>query len=201
MLWQALERVYTYLGFDAVGGEHFKKLALARIVEPTSKMEAIRVMEDLGITAPSLRTIIRTLHRIQADGVRDVVSQASFDYAAATGGLALVLYDVTTLYFEADDEDELRKVGMSKERKVDPQITAGLLVDRSGFPLEVQCFEGNKVETKTLIPVVRAFKERHGIDDLVIVTDAGMLSAANLLALEEAGGEVHGRIQDHESAV
>ena len=94
---------------------------------------------------------------------------------------------MTTLYFEADDEDELRKVGMSKERKVDPQITVGLLVHRSGFPLEVQCFEGNKAETKTLIPVVTAFKERHGIDDLVIVADAGMLSAANLLALEEAG--------------
>lgn len=187
VLWQALERVYTHLGFDAVGDEHFKKLVLARIVEPTSKTEAIRVMEDLGITPPSLRTITRTLQRIQAHGVRDVVSHACFDYAAATGGLALVLYDVTTLYFEADDEDALRKVGMSKERKVDPQITVGLLVDRRGFPLEVQCFEGNKAETKTLIPVVTAFKERHGVDDLVIVADAGMLSAANLLALEEAG--------------
>nr|WP_084499911.1 IS1634 family transposase [Brevibacterium album] len=187
MLWQAFERVYTYLGFDAVGDEHFKNLVLARIVEPTSKTEAIRVMEDLGITAPSLRTITRTLQRIEANGVRDLVSQACFDYAAATGGLALVLYDVTTLYFEADDEDGLRKAGMSKERKVDPQVTMGLLVDRSGSPLEIQCFEGNKAETKTLVPVVTAFMERHSIDDLVIVADVGMLSAANLLALEDAG--------------
>ena len=120
VLWQALERIYTHLGFDAVGDEHFKKLVLARIVEPTSKAEAIRVMEDLGVSAPSLRTLMRTLQRIQAADVRDVISRACFDYTAATGGLALCLYDVTTLYFEADDEDDLRKVGMSKERKVDP---------------------------------------------------------------------------------
>lgn len=187
LLWQGLERVYSHLGLDTAGDEHFKKLVLARIVEPTSKTEAIRVLNDLGVNPPSLRTITRTLQRIQERDVRANVSKACFEYAAATGGLALCLYDVTTLYFETDDEDELRKVGMSKERKVDPQITVGLLVDRAGLPLEIQCFEGNHAETKTLIPMVNAFKDRHAIDDLIIVADAGMLSAGNLLALEEAG--------------
>jgi hypothetical protein len=51
----------------------------------------------------------------------------------------------------------------------------------------VVCFEGNKAETRTLLPVLRAFQDRHGVRDLVVVADAGMLSAANLLALEEAG--------------
>ena len=83
--------------------------------------------------------------------------------------------------------DSLRKVGMSKERKVDPQITVGLLVARDGFPLDVHVFEGNKAETKTLIPVITAFQERHQISDMVVVADAGMLSAANLNALEDAG--------------
>jgi transposase len=91
------------------------------------------------------------------------------------------------LYFETDDEDELRKVGMSKERRVDPQIQVGLLVDPSGFPLEVHCFEGNTAETKTLIPVLEAFQQRHGVTDMVVVADAGMLSAGNLNALEDAG--------------
>jgi hypothetical protein len=62
-----------------------------------------------------------------------------------------------------------------------------LLVDTAGFPLEVCCFEGNKAETLTLIPVLKAFQERHGLADLVVVADAGMLSAANLNALEDAG--------------
>lgn len=99
----------------------------------------------------------------------------------------MVLYDVTTLHFENKDEDELRKVGMSKEHRIDPQVQVGLLVDPGGFPLEVHLFEGNKAETTTLIPVLTSFQERHGVTDMVVVADAGMLSAANLNALEDAG--------------
>jgi hypothetical protein len=110
-----------------------------------------------------------------------------FTHAVTHGNVSLCLYDVTTLYFEAENEDDLRKVGYSKERRVDPQILVGLLVDRTGFPLEIACFEGNKAEKLTLMPVVEGFKNRHHIQDFVIVADAGMLSAANLAALDEAG--------------
>nr|WP_257878519.1 IS1634 family transposase [Schaalia turicensis] len=94
---------------------------------------------------------------------------------------------MTTLYFEAEKEDDLRKAGYSKERRVDPQIVVGLLVDRHGFPLEVSCWEENKAETQTILPTVKAFQERHGAHDMVIVADAGMLSAMNLRELDEAG--------------
>ncbi len=77
-------------------------------------------------------------------------------------------------------------MGYSKERRVDPQIVVGLLVDRHGFPLEIGCFEGNKAETLTLIPIVKQFAERHNLADIVIVADAGMLSASNLKDLDEA---------------
>jgi transposase len=76
---------------------------------------------------------------------------------------------------------------MSKEHRVDPQVQVGLLVDPGGFPLEMHVFEGNKAETTTLIPVLSAFQARHGVTGLVVVADAGMLSAANLNALEDAG--------------
>ena len=77
-------------------------------------------------------------------------------------------------------------MGYSKERRVDPQVIVGLLVDRRGFPLRIGCWEGNKAETTTIIPIVEAFQAAHGIEELVIVADAGMLSAANLTALDEA---------------
>ena len=93
---------------------------------------------------------------------------------------------MTTLYFEAEREDDLRRVGYSKDRRVDPQVIVGLLVDRRGFPLRIGCWEGNKAETTTIIPVVEAFQAAHGIEELVIVADAGMLSAANLAALDDA---------------
>ncbi|WBL19816.1 IS1634 family transposase [Citricoccus sp. NR2] len=168
----------------------FQKLVLARLVEPTSKADTIRVLEELGVHAPSLRTIWRSLAESISQDWRDGFSRAAYAHALTTAGstsLSVVLYDVTTLYFEAADEDELRKVGMSKERRVDPQIVVGLLVDRDGFPLEIHCFEGNKAETLTLVPVLRSFQERHQVKDLVVVADAGMLSAGNLNALEDAG--------------
>ena len=91
------------------------------------------------------------------------------------------------MYFEAEKEDDLRKVGYSKERRVDPQIVVGLLVDRAGFPLEVGCFEGNKAETATIIPIIKQFQQRHELADMVVVADAGMLSGSNLRELDEAG--------------
>jgi putative transposase len=99
-------------------------------------------------------------------------------------------YDVTTLYFEAEKEDDgadgLRKVGYSKERRVDPQIVVGLLVDRHGFPLEIGCYQGNKAETLTIVPNIKQFQDRHDLAEMVVVADAGMLSAGNLRELDEA---------------
>jgi len=94
---------------------------LARLVEPTSKADTIRVLSELGVPgAPSLRTIWRTLAKCVKEDWRDAACRAA--YAHAGGTLAVVMYDVTTLYFEAENEDELCRVGMSKERQVDPQI-------------------------------------------------------------------------------
>jgi hypothetical protein len=149
LLWRVLTEAYTRLGFDVVGDEAFAQLVLARIIEPTSKADSVRVLNEIGVASSSLRTMFRALQRAQKRDYRGQIATACFNHALAAGTVSLVLYDVTTLYFEAEKEDELRKVGYSKERRVDPQIVVGLLVDRRGFPLEIGCFEGNKAETFT----------------------------------------------------
>ena len=188
LLWDVLHGVYTRLGLrNATGGDRaFEQMVLARLIEPTSKAQVPRVLGDLGLESVSVRTLFRSLARAQERGYRESLSGALFEHVTASGGLALCLYDVTTLYFEAEREDDLRKVGYSKERRVDPQIIVGLLVDRHGFPLRIGCWEGNKAETTTIIPIVEAFQAAHGIEELVVVADAGMLSAANLAALDDA---------------
>jgi hypothetical protein len=189
LLYDVLGSVYDRLGFGVVDDPVFRDLVIARIVEPTSKADSARVLADLGAEPVSYKTLQRHLAKIQAGRYRDLIAGKCFAHAGETGGLGLLLYDVTTLYFESEKEDELRKVGFSKERRVDPQIVVGLLVDRSGFPLEIACFEGNHAETKTILPVVEAFRARHGLDEtsMVIAADAGMLSASNLTKLDEAG--------------
>jgi transposase len=188
LLWAVLTGAYARLGFDVLDDDGFRAMVLARIVEPTSKAEVVRVLDEIGAPAVSLRTLFRSLARSQARNYREQLSAAVWAHSVRTSGTAaLVLYDVTTLHFERGDEDELRKVGMSKEHRVDPQVQVGLLVDPGGFPLEVHLFEGNKAETTTLIPVLSTFAQRRGVPDMVVVADAGMLSAANLNALEDAG--------------
>ncbi|WP_136246175.1 IS1634 family transposase [Mycobacterium intracellulare] len=189
LLYDVLGAVYDWLGFDAVADPVFRDLVIARIVEPTSKLDAPRVLADLGAELVSYKTIDRHARKTHTGGYRDVIASKCYAYATDCGGLSLLLYDVTTLYFEADNEDDLRKVGYSKERRIDPQIVVGLLVDRTGFPLEIGCYEGNTAETTTIVPIISSFLDRHGLTDtaMVVAADAGMLSAANLNALDELG--------------
>jgi hypothetical protein len=186
ILFDALASVFTALGFDGLGDDVFRDLVIARVVEPTSLLDAGRVLRDLGRSPASYATMKRTLGRAAAGKYRDRIATWCFEHASTSGDVSLVLYDVTTLYFEAEKEDELRKVGYSKERRVDPQIVVGLLVDRGGFPLEIGCFEGNKAETATIVPIIKQFQARHNLADMVVVADAGMLSAGNLRELDEA---------------
>lgn len=187
LLTTTIRGAFNVLGFDRVDDEAFFQLVLARIVEPTSMVDSGRVLRDIGLSPVHLSTMKRALGRCASRDYRDLVATACFTYSSVNTGLSLLLYDVTTLYFEAEKEDDLRKVGYSKERRVDPQVVVGLLVDRSGFPLEIHCFEGNTAETHTIIPVIAAFQQRHNIADMVVVADAGMLSKTNLEALEDAG--------------
>jgi hypothetical protein len=187
LLFDALAGVFADLGFGVLGDAVFRDLVIARVVEPTSLLDTGRVLTDLGRRPASYATVRRTLARCASGKYRDQLAALCFAHARAAGDVSLCLYDVTTLYFEAENEDNLRKVGYSKERRVDPQVVVGLLVDRYGFPLEIGCYEGNKAETGTILPIVRQFKARHGLENLVVVADAGMLSAGNLADLDEAG--------------
>jgi hypothetical protein len=187
-LLDAIAAVYRQLGLDeACGGDVvFEQLVTARIIEPTSKQDASRVLAEAGVRALSYRTVKRRLPVFARPEWRDRLSGACAA-AAALGPSALVLYDVTTLWFETDTGDGFREPGFSKERRLDPQITVGLLTDATGMPLMIDAFEGNRAETKTMIPLVQRFVAAHGIAGVTVVADAGMLSEANLADLEDAG--------------
>jgi hypothetical protein len=186
-LWDSLCAAYQVLGFDAAtGDEVFRDLVLARIIEPTSKADSLRVLAETGVEPVDYRTVTRRLPKFAKPAVRQGLSAA----CAARAGLgprSLVLYDVSTLYFETDAGDGFREPGFSKERRLEPQITIGLLTDASGFPLAVEAFEGNKAETATMLPVINAFKAAHNLTDVIVVADAGMISEANQIALKASG--------------
>lgn len=177
---------YDRLGFSQLDDDVFAFLCIARIVEPTSKLDALRVLSDLGGIHLTKHHLYRCLQRVVDADYRTTLSRCCFAYAAART-IRLVLYDVTTLYFEVQQNDAYRKAGMSKERRLEPQIVIGLLVDQTGFPLGIHSFKGNMAETKTMLPVIDAFCAKHHVNHITVVADAAMLSADNLEALTRAG--------------
>jgi hypothetical protein len=187
-LHDALSRGYQELGFGraAGGDEVFAQLVLARIIEPASKLDSLRVLEEAGIAPVSYATLRRRLPAYAEDAWRRKLSAACAAHARI-GPASLVLYDVSTLHFETDTGDGFREPGFSKERRLDPQITIGLLTDADGFPLMVSAFERNKAETKTMLPVIKAFMADCQLPDVTVVADAGMISEANQKAIEAAG--------------
>jgi Transposase DDE domain len=187
-LWDGLGRAYQVLGLDraAGGDEVFRDLVLARIIEPTSKADSLRVLAETGVESVCYRTVERHLPTYATPGWRHALSAACAAHARL-GRASLVLYDVSTLHFETDAGDGFREPGFSKERRLDPQITIGLLTDASGFPLMVEAFEGNKAETATILPVINAFMTAHRLTDVTVVADAGMISEANQVAIQAAG--------------
>lgn len=183
----ALEVGYATLGLGAATGADavFKALVLARIIEPTSKLDALRVLGEVGVAAPSYATLKRRLPVFATTAFRARLAKACACHARI-GPSSLVLFDVSTLYFETDTGDGFREPGFSKERRLEPQITIGL-PDASGLPLMVNAFEGNRAETATMLPVIRAFMTAHRLQDVTVVADAGMISAGNQRAIEAEG--------------
>lgn len=177
---------YNRLRFHQLDDDVFASLCIARIVEPTSKLDALRVLADLGVTHLTTHHLYRCLERVAGARYRTTLSSLCFAYAAART-ISLVLYDVTTLYFEVQQNDTYRRAGMSKERRLEPQIVIGLLVDQTGFPLGIHSFKGNMAETKTMLPVIDAFCAEHQIKTVTVVADAAMLSSDNLEALTRSG--------------
>jgi len=162
------------------------RLVLARIIEPTSKADSLRVLAETGLEPASYRTIKRRLPVYATVGWRQQLAGACAAHTGL-GPTSLVMFDVSTLYFETDASDGFREPGFSKERRLDPQITIGLLTDACGFPLMVQAFEGNRAETTTMLPTIRAFMTAHQLQDVTVVADAGMVSDSNKKAIEAAG--------------
>lgn len=159
-------------------------LVIARIAEPTSKIQSIELLKEyMGIEHSrrelyrQIPGILRTRKTIEAKVLEIAKKEFSFNFS-------LVFYDITTLYFESFQEDELRQSGFSKDNKfTQPQILLGLLVSSEGFPVGYQIFGGNKFEGHTLIPVILRFKGKYKIERLTIVADAAMISSENIKAL------------------
>ena len=182
-----LNQVFKLIGFDRIEDPIFRQLVISRISQPSSKVATVEYLKshfDEDVQLYKLYTYLDKLH----DTHKTLVEQISVEHTRMIlgGRIGLVFYDVTTLYFESDAGDDLRKPGYSKDGKhALPQIVLGLLVSEGGYPLAYSIHEGNKYEGHTMLPVVKGFVEKFGLKEFVIVADSGLMNRDNLKLLEE----------------
>ncbi|MDA8439408.1 MAG: hypothetical protein M0Z51_11200 [Propionibacterium sp.] len=140
LLWQVLADAYAHLGFDVLADEAFRALVLARLIEPTSKADTVRVLQEIGARSPHVNTLHAAMARARDRDYRGRLATACMAHSAATTGTgALILYDVTTLHFGVGDEDDLRKVGMSKAAAWTPRSRSGCWSTPAGSPWRCTC--------------------------------------------------------------
>ncbi len=184
-----LDRVFERIGFNRIEDEIFRKLVKSRLSYPASKAATVEYLKNHFDEDVDLSKIYRYLDKL-SDRQHEVVQDISVSHTAALfgGNIGVMFYDVTTLYFEADYEDDLRKSGFSKEgRHSQPQIILGLLVSLEGYPLAYCIHEGNKYEGHTMLPTITAFVRKYGLEDFIIVADSGLMNNANISELEAHG--------------
>jgi transposase len=186
-----ITKLYNEIGFNKINSDVFRLLVLARLANPVSKLKTIEYLEnyhDIKINKDQIYRYLDKLYNQHKEQIQKISYQHTLQ--VLNGLISVVFYDVTTLYFQIDDEDEIRKRGFSKDGKhQNPQIVLGLLVSIDGYPLAFDIFEGNKFEGHTMLPVLERFKNKYNLDKLVIVADSGLLSSKNIEQLQEKGYE------------
>ena len=180
-----LGKIFDEIGFNKISDELFKHLVITRLIYPVSKLKTVDYLFKYKGIEVSVYSIYRYLDKLQKHQI-ETIKQISLSYTLQlfNNKISVVFYDVTTLYFEAKDEDDFRRMGFSKDGKhQQPQIVLGLLVSESGYPLDYDVFEGDKYEGDTMIPIIEHFLDKHKPEQLIVVADAGLLSNKNIQAL------------------
>lgn len=155
------------------------------MMEPASKLRSIELLQEyFGIkhrrqsyykAAPGWLKL-----KLKAENIALVFAKKHYAF-----NFDILFYDVTTLYFETFQEDELRRNGFSKDNKSQqPQILIALMVTKEGLPIAYEVFAGNTFEGHTIIPVVKKFIKQHEVKSFTIVADAAMISTENIAELK-----------------
>lgn len=181
-----LGKIFDQIGFSKIKEKLFKDIVLARLTYPVSKLKTVEYLFHHKKIEIEPSRVYRFLDRLNSK-YKATVEQISYEYTKTIlKNIQIVFYDMTTLYFESEDEDDLRKIGFSKDGKFqNPQILLGLLIGENGYPIGYDIFEGNTFEGHTLIPTIQNIQRKYSFANPIIVADSGLLSKLNLTLLQE----------------
>ncbi len=180
-------KIYDAIGFNAIKEDLFRHLVISRLTFPLSKLKTIDYLYRYQGISLNISAVYRFLDKLNSE-LKEQVEQIAYQHTLQllNNDVSIVFYDMTTLYFEASDEDDLRKTGFSKDGKhQNPQIYLGLLVSLGGYVIGYDIFEGSIYEGHALIPVIEKLSKKFNLSKPIVVADAGLLSNENIIALEQ----------------
>lgn len=186
-----LGKLFDRIGFNKIDNQLLRDLVITRLVYPVSKLKTVEYLKKYKDIEVSVSSIYRFLDKLESKYKEDL-EEIAFNYSKKILGdkISVVFYDLTTLYFEADDGDDLRKIGFSKDGKFQqPQIMLGFLVGLEGYPIGYDVFEGNTFEGVTLIPILEKFQKKFDLEKPTVIADSGLLSQQNISDLTEKNYE------------
>lgn len=179
-------KLFNQIGFNKIPDKLFRHIVIARLAYPTSKLKTVDYLYRYRGIRIEVDTVYRFLDKLSGK-YKEQAEKIAYEYTQKTlKNISIVFYDMTTLYFESEDEDDLRKIGFSKDGKFQkPQIMLGLLVGKNGYPIGYDIFEGNKFEGHTLMPILQNIQKKYKFSKPIVVADAGLLSKDNIENLSE----------------
>ena len=173
---------------DDSWNEILKACVIARIANPLSKYRTASMLEqDYGVRI-ALEKIYRMMDRLieREREIRNTITASTLELFG--GKLDVAFFDVTTLFFESVNEDELRNFGFSKDCKFkETQVVLALVTTTDGLPVTYRLFPGNIYEGHTLISMVEEIRKAHEVGNVLLVADRAMFNRENLDAMDKAG--------------
>lgn len=162
-----------------------KDVIFLRLARPLSKMKTASIAESYGASDLTLSKIYKMMDYLDEDKI-DYLKKYIFKHTQNIlgGSISVMFYDLTTIYFEANSQTDLKEFGFSKDGKSQHvQISLALIVTDCGMPVGYEIFKGNSFEGSTLIPTLEKLRNDYKTQDVTIVADSAMLSSANIEAL------------------
>ena len=156
-------------------------LVYSRLLYPGSKRASVLnkdiFFDSFDFSLDDVYNALTHFDKISEDLQRHLHEQVTLQYGRETD---LVYYDVTNYYFEIDRQDDLRRKGAEKNKRNDPIVQMGLMMDKKSLPIMYKIFPGNKHDSQTLMPVLTKVKKTFGVGRIVIVADKGLNSGDNI---------------------
>lgn len=199
--------IFANTSLKSKGNEILSQLAIMRIIDPKSKNYTANIASNFGydLKVDNIYKLMdriddETISKIQACGYSNTKRLLAEEHQK----LDVLFYDLTSIYFETNTQDELRNFGFSKDGKSQHvQIMLAMIVTHHGLPVAYETFEGNSYEGSTLIPTLTALRKKYKIDRVIVVADSGLINKHNTHQIAAAGMEyvIGGRLKNSSKAI